>query len=147
MQEGEFVKEKQELEKLKQELDEFYNNKEEIYQQNIANVENTNNNIQKRLDEIKLVKEENQKILDEIKKTVTSKAMLLYGKMKPKLVYQILQKKIDDGDLNEVFDIIIRLKSKRVMKLMKMFDTPTSTQLMDMISKYKNNEQKENTDG
>ena len=58
--------------------------------------------------------------------------------MKIKVVKKILQKKIDDGEINDVFDIMIRLKDKRVMKLLKMFDVDTSTQLMDMISKYKN---------
>jgi len=57
--------------------------------------------------------------------------------MKLKLVYKILQKKIDNGNINDVFDIIIRLKEKRVMKLMKLFDTDTSTELMNMISEYR----------
>lgn len=69
--------------------------------------------------------------------------MKLYAKMKPKLVKAILQKKIDVGEINDVFDIMIRLKEKRVMKLLKMFDTDTSTQLMDMISEYKNKPKEE----
>jgi len=138
MQEGEFVKEKQEMMNLKKELDEFYKVKEKEYKKHKNELNSIQTNIQKQLDEIKLVKKQNQKILDEIKKTIVSKAIKLYGKMKLKVVKKILQKKIDDGEINDVFDIMIRLKDKRVMKLLKMFDVDTSTQLMDMISKYKN---------
>lgn len=138
MPEGEFVKQKQELLKLKKELDEFYNIKESEYKKNKDSLNAINVKIQKQLDDIKLTKEENQKILDEIEQTIVSKAMKLYSKMKPKLVKAILQRKIDDGDINNVFDIMVRLKEKRVMKLLKMFDTETSTQLMNMISEYKN---------
>jgi len=138
MQEGEFVKEKQEMLNLKKELDEFYKVKEKEYKKHKSELNSIQANIQKQLDEIKLVKQQNQKILDEIKKTIVSKAIKLYGKMKLKVVKKILQKKIDDGEINDVFDIMIRLKDKRVMKLLKMFDVDTSTQLMDMISKYKN---------
>ena len=143
MPEGEFVKQRQELEKLKKELDEFYNIKEEEYKKNKQSIDKVNLTIQSQLDEIKKTKRDNQKILDEIEQKIVSKAMKLYSKMKPKLVKTILQKKIDSGDINEVFDIMVRLKEKRVMKLLKMFDADTSTQLMNMISKYKNKPQGE----
>jgi len=143
MPEGEFVKQREELEKLKKELDEFYNIKEEEYKKNKQSIDKVNLTIQSQLEEIKKTKRDNQKILDEIEQKIVSKAMKLYSKMKPKLVKTILQKKIDSGDINEVFDIMIRLKEKRVMKLLKMFDADTSTQLMNMISKYKNKPQGE----
>lgn len=143
MQEGEFVKQKRELIKLKQELDDFYKLKENEYNKNKKELELVNLDIKKQLEQIKLTKEENQKILDEIEFKVVSKAMKLYGKMKIKIVYKILQEKVDNGNINDVFDIIIRLKEKRVMKLMKMFDTKTATELMDMINTYKNKEGEE----
>lgn len=143
MPEGEFVKQREELEKLKKELDEFYNIKEEEYKKNKQSIDKVNLTIQSQLEEIKKTKRDNQKILDEIEQKIVSKAMKLYSKMKPKLVKTILQKKIDSGDINEVFDIMVRLKEKRVMKLLKMFDADTSTQLMNMISKYKNKPQGE----
>ncbi|MCK5293435.1 MAG: hypothetical protein KAJ49_02200 [Arcobacteraceae bacterium] len=143
MEEGEFVKQKKELVKLKKELDEFYNIKEDEYNKNQSSLDSVSIKIQKQLDEIKLVKKQNQEILDEIEQKIVSKAIKLYSKMKPKLVKAILQKKIDDGDINDVFDIMVRLKDKRVMKLLKMFDTKTSTQLMNMISEYKNKPKEE----
>lgn len=141
--EGEFVKETMELEKLKKELDIFYKQKEEQYQKQLKELQDIDSNIKKQLQSIEDTKKENQKILDEIELKIQSKAMNLYGKMKEKLVYQILQEKIDNGNINDVFDIIVRLKEKRVMKLMKMFDTKTSTELMNMMSEYKKTKEKE----
>jgi flagellar motility protein MotE (MotC chaperone) len=139
MQEGEFVKQKRELSKLKKELDDFYKLKEKEYQQNKQELQTIDMDIKKQFEEIQQLRDENKKILDEIEMKITSKAMTLYGKMKVKVVYKILQEKIDNGNINDVFDIIIRLKDKRVMKLMKMFDTKTSNELMNMISEYKSN--------
>jgi len=115
MPEGEFIKQRYELEKLKKELDEFYNIKEQEYQNNKQSIDKVNLTIQSQLDDIKKIRDENQKILDEIEQKIVSKAMKLYSKMKPKLVKTILQKKIDSGDINEVFDIMVRLKEKRVL--------------------------------
>ncbi len=139
MEEGEFIKQKQELNRLKKELDQFYKVKENQYQKNKKELDSIDADIKKQLQNIKDEKAANKKVLAEIKQTIVSKAMKLYGKMKVKLVKSILQKKIDNGEINEVFDIMIRLKDKRVMKLLKMFDTDTSTELMDMMSKYKKN--------
>jgi flagellar motility protein MotE (MotC chaperone) len=127
------------LSKLKKELDDFYKLKEKEYQQNKQELQTIDMDIKKQLEEIQQLRDENKKILDEIEMKITSKAMTLYGKMKVKVVYKILQEKIDNGNINDVFDIIIRLKDKRVMKLMKMFDTKTSNELMNMISEYKSN--------
>jgi len=37
---------------------------------------------------------------------------------------------ISNGEIDEVFDIMMRMKEKRVMKILKKFDTKTSTILM-----------------
>jgi len=68
--------------------------------------------------------------------------MTMYGKMKLKIVKNILEEKINAGQINEVFDIITRLKTKRVMNLLKKFDTKTSTELMDKLNKYNQKEGK-----
>jgi len=137
MQEGEFVKEKQELIKLKQELDEFYTIKESEYKKNKNELLSIDKEIQSKLDSVEKIKNDNKKILDEIKLEIVSKAMTLYGKMKLKIVKNILQEKIDAGQIDEVFEIIIRLKDKRVMNLLKKFDTEVSTELMDKLKNYK----------
>jgi uncharacterized coiled-coil protein SlyX len=144
MQEGQFTKEKGELSKLKKDLDLFYKDKDNEYKKQKLELENINKDIQSKLDKIEATKAENQKILDEINGKIADKSMALYAKMKEKLVYQILQEKINNGNINEVFDIIVRLKEKKVMILMKMFDTKTSTELMDRMKNYKD---KNNTEG
>ncbi len=137
MKEGEFTKEKGELSKLKKDLDLFYKDKDNEYKKQKAELENINKDIQAKLDKMEAIKVENQKILDEIDGKISNKSMDLYAKMKEKLVYQILQEKINNGNINEVFDIIVRLKEKKVMILMKMFDVKTSTELMDRMKNYK----------
>jgi len=144
MQEGQFTKEKGELSKLKKDLDLFYKDKDNEYKKQKLELENINKDIQSKLDKIEATKAENQKILDEINGKIVDKSMALYAKMKEKLVYQILQEKINNGNINEVFDIIVRLKEKKVMILMKMFDTKTSTELMDRMKNYKD---KNNAEG
>ena len=141
MQEGAFVKEQMELEKLKKELDVFYKQKDSEYKKQLEELQKLDNQIKTNLQTIEDTKKDNQKIMDEIDLKVQSKAMKLYGKMKVKIVYSILQEKIDNGNLNDVFDIIIRLKEKRVMKLMKLFDTQTATELMNMMSEHKQNQE------
>lgn len=137
MKEGEFTKEKGELSKLKKDLDLFYKDKDSEYKKQKTELENINKDIQAKLDKMEAIKVENQKILDEIDGKISNKSMDLYAKMKEKLVYQILQEKINNGNINEVFDIIVRLKEKKVMILMKMFDIKTSTELMDRMKNYK----------
>lgn len=143
MQEGEFVKERIELEKLKKELDIFYKEKERQYKAQLSELQALDTQIKSNLQAIEDTKKANDKVLAEIELKIKSKAMNLYGKMKEKLVYKILQEKIDNGNINDVFDIIVRLKDKRVMKLMKMFDTKTATELMNMMSEYKKSKGKE----
>ncbi len=144
MQEGEFTKEKGELSKLKKDLDIFYKDKDNEYKKQKVELENINKDIQSKLDKIEAKKAENQKILDEIDGKIVDKSIELYAKMKEKLVYQILQEKINSGQINDVFDIIVRLKEKKVMILMKMFDVKTSTELMDRMKNYKD---KKNSEG
>jgi hypothetical protein len=54
----------------------------------------------------------------------------MYDKMKLGVVINIFNEMIANGEINEVFDIMIRMKDKRVMKIMKKFDSKTSTILM-----------------
>jgi len=140
VQDGKFVKEKQELIKLKNELDEFYKIKEDEYKKNKSKLLTLDKDIQDKLDLIEKTKKDNEKILDEISLKIANKAILMYGKMKIKIVKNIMEEKIAAGQINEVFDIITRLKTKRVMELLKKFDTKTSTKLMDML---KNNKEKQ----
>ncbi len=137
MQEGEFYKEKQELISLKQELDEFYNKKEAKYLEHKKELEDILAKIDLTKKEIENTKKENQQIKDEITRIVVDKTITMYDKMKLKVVLDIFNQMIKEDKINEVFDIIIRLKQKRVLELLKKFDIPTKTFIMEKMKKYK----------
>jgi len=133
MQEGDLYKEKQALLAIKDELNEFYEAKELEYQKNKKILEALEKKIKQQEDSIKRTKEENQKILDEINRVITSKAMLMYDKMKLGTVINIFNEMIKNGKIDEVFDIMVRMKPKRVMKILKKFDVKTSTLIMEKL--------------
>jgi len=125
-----YFKEKQELLEVKDELNEFYETKELEYQRNKAELEKIHQAIKKSEASIKALKEENEKTLQEIRREITSKAMTMYDKMKLSVIVNIFNEMINNGEIDEVFDIMIRMKQQRVMKIMKKLDTKTSTLLM-----------------
>ena len=139
-QEGALYKEKQELLMVKDELNDFYEIKELEYQKNKAELEKLQKIIKDSENNISKIKDSNQKVLDEINRVITSKAMLMYDKMKLGIVVNVFQEMISNGEIDEVFDILMRMKEKRVMKILKKFDTQTSTVLM---KKMRINKEKE----
>lgn len=136
MQQGEFYKEKQELIVLKKELNEFYDKKELVYQKQKKELDDILTKIQIDKKSIEDTKKANQKIKDEITREITSRAITIYDKMKVKVALDIFNTMVADGKINEVFDIMIRLKQKRVLTLLKKFDVPTKTIIMDKMKKY-----------
>ncbi len=137
MEEGEFYKEKQELIVLKQDLNEFYNKKETKYLEHKKELENILAKIELTKKDIEDIKKENQKIKDEIMRVVVGRTITMYDKMKVKVVLDIFNTMITNGKINEVFDIIVRLKQKRVLELLKKFDVPTKTLIMTKMKDYK----------
>lgn len=137
MQEGALYKEKQELMAVKDELNEFYELKELEYQKRKAELEKIHKQIKQDEENIIKVRDDNQKILDEINRTIVSKTMSLYDKMKLGVVVNVFNEMIKNGEIDEVFDIMIRMKEKRVMKIMKKLDTEVSTILMKKMREHK----------
>ena len=137
--EGALYKEKQELIAVKDELNEFYEIKELEYQKNKSELEQLQLDIKNSEERINNTKEENQKILDEINRVITNKAMLMYDKMKLGVVVNVFNEMIESGEIDEVFDIMMRMKEKRVMKILKKLDTDTSTILMKKMRIDKEN--------
>lgn len=135
-----FYKEKQELLNVKDELNEFYETKELEYQKNKAELEKIHQAIKKSEEQIAQLKEENEKTLQEIRREISSKAMDMYDKMKLGVVVDIFNEMINSGEIDEVFDIMIRMKNDRVMKIMKKLDTQTSTLLMQKMRILKDQE-------
>lgn len=141
-QESALYKEKQELQAVKDELNEFYEIKELEYQKNKAELEKIQKAIKQDEQSIQETKKKNQEILDEINRVITSKAMLMYDKMKLGVVINVFNEMIDNGEIDEVFDIMIRMKEKRVMKILKKLDTKTATILMKKLRINKEKNQK-----
>jgi septal ring factor EnvC (AmiA/AmiB activator) len=137
-QQSELYKQKQELLNIKDELNEFYEMKELEYQKNKKELEKIQKEIEQHEANIKKIKDQNQKILDEINRTITSKAMLMYDKMKLGVVINVFNEMISNGKIDEVFDIMLRMKNKRVMKILKKLDTKTTTILMEKMRIIKN---------
>ena len=144
MQEGNLFKEKQELMAVKDELNEFYEAKELDYQRRKAELETIAKQIQTEERSIKALRDENQRILDEINRVITTKAMTMYDKMKLGVVVNVFNEMIKSGEIDEVFDIMIRLKQKRVMKILKKLDTKIATILMKKMRIYKEDNKEEN---
>jgi len=144
LKESSLYKEKQELLSVKDELNEFYEIKELEYQKNKAELESIQKIIKSDEESIKRLRDENQKILDEINRVITSKAMLMYDKMKLGVVINVFNEMLKSGEIDEVFDIMTRMKEKRVMKILKKLDTKTSTLLMKKmrINKEQTKEEK-----
>jgi molybdopterin converting factor small subunit len=137
MQEGEFYKEKQEIITLKQTLSDFFKKKEQEYEKQKKELKDILAKIEINKKDIQKLKKENEKIKNEITRKVVDKTIVYYDKMKVKVALNIFKKMIKDGKFNEVFDIIIRLKQKRVLILLKKFDVPTKTKIMEKMKKYK----------
>jgi len=138
-----YYKEKEELLSVKDELNEFYETKELEYQKNKAALEKIQKEILRAEENIKKTKEENNKVLQEIKREITSKAMRMYDKMKLGIVVNVFNEMIANGEIDEVFDIMIRMKEKRVMKILKKLDTKTSTLIMKKLRILKEEKEKQ----
>lgn len=144
MKDSSFYKEKKELMSIKDELNDFYEAKELDYQKSKAQLEVLQKEIKKEEDNAKALRDENQKILDEMNRVITSKAMLMYDKMKLSVVINVFNNMIKDGKIDEVFDILIRLKNKRVMKILKKLDPKTTTILMEKMRVLKDTDNSKN---
>ena len=137
MEEGSLYKEKQELMAVKDELNEFYESKELEYQKRKAELENIHKKIKDDEENIIKIRDEKQKLLDEINRVISSKAMLMYDKMKVGIVVNVFKEMLKNDEFDEVFDIIVRLKNKRAMVILKKLDTKVATKLMKKMKHYK----------
>lgn len=137
MEQGEFIKEKKEIIKLKKELNEFYKKKEAEYKKNKAEVDAILAKIEKEKLEIKEIYEKNLAILKDIEGAVASKTAKVYNTMKPKVAAGIFNKMIKDGKIDDVFDIIVKLKEKKVTQLLRYLDVEYAANLTKMLKDYK----------
>lgn len=135
--EGKFVKEKKQIQELKAELTEFYNKKEKEYQERKAELEALLKTIKQQKQQMQEIYEKNKKLINDIEGKVTNKTTLIYNGMKPKVAAQIFNKMIDEGKIDDVFAIIIKLKPKKVTQLMKFMGAENASLLTQMLQNFK----------
>ena len=104
------TKQKMEVLELKNELNNFYNEKEKEYQRQKKELEDILTKIEQEKAEIKRLYEKNDEILKEIRSEVVKKSIRVFELMKAKVAAEIFDQMILEGKIDDVFDIIVRLK-------------------------------------
>lgn len=131
-----FIKEKLEIKELKKELNTFYNKKEKEYQNRKKELDKIVAQITSEKRQIEKIKNENLQILKDIKAEVQNKTTKIYNGMKPKIAAQIFDKMISEGKIEDVFDIILKLKEKKVTLLMKFLSVKNASTITEMLRNY-----------
>ena len=133
-----YIKEKNEVIALKEELTIFYNKKESEYQKNKQELEQLLKKVEKEKKEIATIYKQNEEILKDIQGEVESKMAKIYDTMKPKIAATIFNQMMDEGKIEDVFDIILKLKERNVTVLMKFLDVEHAALITEKLKNYNN---------
>lgn len=133
---GYFVKEKKEILALKNELNKFYNLKEEEYQKRKQELDSILAKIQDEKNQIKDLYEKNQAILKDIKGEVATKTSKIYNSMKPKVAATIFDNMIEEGKIEDVFDIILKLKENKVTLILKFLSVKNASLITEKLKNF-----------
>ena len=128
---------------LKKELNNFYKEKETEYQQRKKELEGILAQIEKERSQIQKLRDENLQILQDIKLEVESKTSKIYNAMKPKNAADIFNQMIGEGKIEDVFDIMIKLKENNVTQIMKFLSIENASMITQKIENYSTQTQKE----
>ena len=136
------TKQKMEVLELKNELNNFYNEKEKEYQRQKKELEDILTKIEQEKAEIKRLYEKNDEILQEIRSEVVKKSIRVFELMKAKVAAEIFDQMILEGKIDDVFDIIVRLKEANVSNIMKTMSLENSSRLIQKLERYNKDKQK-----
>ena len=136
------TKQKMEVLELKNELNNFYNEKEKEYQRQKKELEDILTKIEQEKAEIKRLYEKNDEILKEIRSEVVKKSIRVFELMKAKVAAEIFDQMILEGKIDDVFDIIVRLKEANVSNIMKTMSLENSSSLIQKLERYNKDKQK-----
>ena len=136
------TKQKLEIKELKKELNTFYNQKEEEYQARKKELEDILKKVENQKAQIEKIKNENVEILQDINQSVENKITKIYNKMKAKTAAGIFNQMMAQGEIEDVFDIIVRLKEKNITKMMRYLSVQNAAKLTQMFENYDVNEKK-----
>ena len=130
------TRQKIEVLELKKELNNFYNEKEQEYQERKKELESILAQIQKEKEQIKKLHDGNLEILQDIKSEVQSKTTKIYNAMKPKDAADIFNQMINEGKIDDVFDIILKLKENNVTQILKSLSVTNASIITEKLEKY-----------
>ena len=136
------TKQNMEVLELKNELNNFYNEKEKEYQRQKKELEDILTKIEQEKAEIKRLYEKNDEILKEIRSEVVKKSIRVFELMKAKVAAEIFDQMILEGKIDDVFDIIVRLKEANVSNIMKTMSLENSSRLIQKLERYNKDKQK-----
>ena len=132
-----YIKEKNEIITLKEELTIFYNKKEEEYQKSKKELDQLLKKVENEKKKVEQLYKQNQTILNDIRGEVESKTAKIYDTMKPKVAASIFNQMINEGKIEDVFDIIIKLKERNVTVLMKFLDVEHAALITEKLKNFK----------
>lgn len=130
------IKQKIEIKELKKELNSFYNKKEKEYQARKKELETILSKIEKEKKAIEDLHNKNKQTLASIKGEIENKTSKIYNKMKPKIAASIFNQMINQGKIEDVFDIIVKLKESNVTSLMKFLSPKNAAELTNMLQNF-----------
>lgn len=130
------IQEKNEVIELKKELTNFYNKKEAEYVKRKKELDTIAKNIANEKKQISDLYEKNQEILKDIQGQVASKTAKIYNKMKAKDLAPIFNQMINEGKIEDVFDIILKLKESNVTSLLKFLSVENASLITEKLKNY-----------
>ena len=136
------TKQRIEVMDLKKELNIFYKEKETEYQQRKKELEGILSQIEKERNAVQKLHDKNLEILQDIKLEVENKTSKIYNSMKPKNAADIFNQMIGEGKIEDVFDIMIKLKENNVTQIMKFLTIENASMITQKIEKFSVDKQK-----
>lgn len=136
------TKQKMEVLELKNELNNFYNEKEKEYQRQKKELEDISSFFSYNLLISAFSCSIFVKILKEIRSEVVKKSIRVFELMKAKVAAEIFDQMILEGKIDDVFDIIVRLKEANVSNIMKTMSLENSSRLIQKLERYNKDKQK-----
>ena len=136
------TKQRIEVMDLKKELNIFYKEKETEYQQRKKELEGILSQIEKERNAVQKLHDKNLEILQDIKLEVENKTSKIYNSMKPKNAADIFNQMIGEGKIEDVFDIMIKLKENNVTQIMKFLTIENASMITQKIENFSVEKQK-----
>ena len=136
------TKQRIEVMDLKKELNVFYKEKETEYQQRKKELEGILAQIEKERNAIQKLHDKNLEIFQDIKLEVENKTSKIYNSMKPKNAADIFNQMIGEGKIEDVFDIMIKLKENNLTQIMKFLTIENASMITQKIENFSAEKQK-----